>query len=163
MSLTPIKRYCLFLIIGLTAVGCNDNNDTSVPSSPVHVSINTRMEYTSFVPTNLNSSILIDAEGYHYNNNIYPLKFGDYYGFAGVIVHITLEGKYVAYDAGCPHCLSKQHPVVPDGMFAICPTCHEEFEIGNGVGNPTKGVTSECLRRYNAQYNAATGIISVNN
>ena len=162
MSLTTIKRYCLILIIGLTAVGCNDNNDTSVPSSPVHLELNTFLEFTGFVPTNWNSFVLVDSKGYHYNKNVYPLKVGDYYGFAGVIIYIAMD-KYTAFDAGCPHCLDKSKPVQPDGFNAVCPTCGEAYDMTLGVGNPTRGVTSECLRRYNAQYNAATGIISVNN
>lgn len=158
-----INRLILLLVLVLGVTACNENNSTSVPNSPVRLSVNTRMEYTGFVPTSLNSYIVVDSKGYHYNKNVYPLKYGEYCGFAGVIIYITMNGEYAAFDCGCPHCLDKTKPIQPNGIYAVCPTCHEEYELDYGIGNPTKGVTKEYLRRYTTSYNAATGVVSVNN
>ena len=56
-------------------VGCkNDTFNNSVPRYPVNISIDTRSGvFVHFVPTALNTFVIVNAEGYHYNDEVIPV------------------------------------------------------------------------------------------
>ena len=140
----------LMMLVALVLCACRGQEETtSVPSSPVRLTIDLRQgPYVHFVKEAINTYIVVDSKGYHYNGQTYPLKAEDYYGFGGVIIYITTTKEYAAFDLGCPHCLNKATPTQVNGIYTICPICGEEYDLSSGIGNPTKGVTNEYLRHY---------------
>ena len=36
-----------------------------------------------------------------------------------------------------------------DGIYAVCPECGEQYDLGSGTAVPTKGIAHETLRRLN--------------
>ena len=136
----------------LALVGCENINKNSVPVYPVRIIIDTKMgPFVHFQPTAINTYITVDREGYHYNNNVYPLGVEDAYGYGGVVVFINMLGGYDAYDLACPYCAlhGKCQPCEIDGFYAICPDCHEQYDLGSGTAVPTQGIGHEFMRRLN--------------
>lgn len=129
---------------------CQNYNVSSVPNYRVNLSIDTRI-WADYSPNLTASYITIDKDGYHFPNGQYKaLTAGDYFGYAGVVLVYTLDGKLAAFDLCCPVCLDPQEPLEMDSYArAICPHCGEEFDTTLGYGFPTKGKTRESLKRYN--------------
>lgn len=144
--------------------GCDGrNNNTSVPSSPVRLAFDLRARFATFYPPVYCSYVTVDKNGYHYGKDTYLLSMGDYYGFAGVVVFVTQGNTYAAMDLGCPHCLSKEQHCEVDGFYAKCPICREEYDLSLGIGNPTRGVSKEYLRRYEARLDAGGMVLRISN
>ena len=158
-----LYRSICIAAIALVFAGCESVNwKSSVPTSPVHLEINTNVGmYVSFVPEHVGAYLVADAGGIHYNGITQPLTVMDAYGYAGTVVYINGWNPYVAYDLCCPNCLKRDKPCKVDGMFAVCPVCGEEYDIYSGNGVPTKGIAKEPLKPYNATYNAGTGKLFV--
>ncbi len=157
-------RYILPLLCALLC-GCKDTTFvSSVPSYPVSLRIDTRTGvYVNFVPTNIYTYLIVDKDGYHFNGLTYPRKeLGDAYGYAGVVVYIAGDGQYYAFDLCCPGCINRAKPIEMDGMFGTCPLCGEVYDLGNGLGVPTKGVVREALRRYTTIVSDG-GVVTVRN
>lgn len=161
-------RKAMRLVTGLvlTAVclsGCwVEDTRSSVPSYPVHITIDTRTgAYVHFVPANLNSYVIVMKEGVYYNNLVYPRPIDMSYGYGGVVINVNNNSQYSAFDLCCPVCLNRTQPVQVYGGFADCPTCGESYELMNGLGTPSKGISREALRRYKTVY--FDGVVQVTN
>ena len=141
----------LIFFLALLLVSCDGTSfQSSVPRYPVHVVIDTNSgPYVHFLPTALNSYVLVDKEGYHYNGVTYPLPVTDAYGYGGVVVFVNMFGGYDAYDLACPNCAGKarKSPCMIDGIFATCPHCGEQYDLGSGTAAPQKGIAHEYLLR----------------
>ena len=133
--------------------GCNDTVLTSsVPQAPVQLTLNTEAgEYVHFVTANIGEYIIVDGEGYHYHGKTLPLSSTDYFGYSGVIIYITQEQQYAAFDLCCPHCV-RRAPCALDGFFVVCPICGERYDISHGYGTPTQSISNEALRKYTTIY-----------
>ena len=145
------KLIVAFLCL-LGLCGCEGSSwQNSVPAMPVHVVIDTRGLFVHFTETNLNSYITVDADGY-YENGVFVKPTGamDAWGYGGVVVYVSMAG-YVAYDLACPLCASqsRKSPCIMDGIYAECPHCGEQYELGSGYALPQKGLSKEALRRLN--------------
>lgn len=131
---------------------CEDTTfRSSVPTYPVHVVVDTRSMFVDFLPENTNAYITVNAEGYKENGRFMKeLTIEDAYGYAGVLVYVSLNG-YVAFDLACPYCAAKGKKVPCDmnGIHAECPVCGERYDVGSGYATPQKGVSREALRAYN--------------
>ncbi len=133
-----MKSWLLVLASGLLT-SCDDTvYRSSVPTYPVEMRLNIAGEYVHFVPDNPGNYLTFDK----------PRFPNEGVGFAGILVCTGFDRVYYAYDLACPGCLSQSKHLEVDGMFAVCPICHEHYEFYNGIGNPTKGVVRENLRRY---------------
>ena len=122
---------------------------SSVPAYPVHAVIDTRAVFVDFTPENFNTYITVNREGYFENGKfMLPPSAIDTYGYGGVVVYVSLNG-YVAFDLGCPVCAGKgkRSPCMMDGMYARCPECGEEYELGSGYALPKNGISKEALRK----------------
>lgn len=151
MSLPRHICWTLLVVLGLTACEGTTFN-SSVPTSPVQLVINTEAgEYVHFVTDNIGEYIIVDATGYHYHNKTIPLTNTDYYGYAGVLIYITHDRQYAAFDLCCPHCL-KRTPCYLDGFFVVCPACGEQYDVSHGYATPVNAVSKEALRKYNPIY-----------
>jgi nitrite reductase/ring-hydroxylating ferredoxin subunit len=151
---------CLAAIL---VTACKDQNSfqSSVPRYPVSVTINTNSG--EFVHFNYPYSyVLVDAAGYHFNGHVVqPLTVMDAYGYGGVVVYIDVNGTYNAFDMACPYCAGRAllRPCLINGIFAKCPECGEEYDLGSGTAAPQNGVARESLLRL--QVNNSGGQIIV--
>ena len=131
--------------------GCEGTSfQSSVPRYPVNITIDTRSGvFVHFLPSALNSYVIVDREGYHYNGEIVMRSVMDAYGYGGVVVYIDMAGQYNAWDMACPFCAGKNLKSVCsiDGIFAVCPHCDEHYDLGSGTAVPTKGISREYLLR----------------
>ena len=132
--------------------GCENTTwQSSVPTYPVHAVIDTRAVFIDFTPENTNAYITVNAEGYKENGRfVLPVTVSDAWGYGGLVAYVSMNG-YVAYDLACPYCAArgKKRPCTMDGMYAVCPECGEQYEIGSGYAVPQKGISHEALRQYN--------------
>ena len=140
--------YSLFL----TLVSCEHTTfQSSVPTYPVRFSINTNMgEFVHFKETSQNEYVALTEDGYFYNGKwIQARLVTDAYGYAGTVVFVSIGG-YVAYDLACPYCAAhgRKQACDIDGIFATCPHCGEQYDLGSGSAAPQKGIANECLRKY---------------
>jgi len=143
-----IRRLILFLA-PILLIGCEGTTwSSSVPAARVHVVIDTRKsEFVTFVPTALTDHIIVNKTGVYYNNRfLYLPDATTTWGYGGVVVYIDMLGEYKAFDLCCPNCVSYRESCVVDGLFAICPRCGEEYDLGSGLANPQKGIAKEMMR-----------------
>lgn len=125
-------------------MGCENINNQN-PVSYV------RVNYTLYI-TREHPHFVID--GGFKTMTITSTKFErEYIGYAGLLIWIGMDGHYHAADLCCPNCLIKTKPVEVDGLYAICPTCGEEYDLSYGFANPTKGLTQYPLKEYQAILN----------
>ncbi len=115
---------------------------SSVPTYPVEMRLNIAGEYVHFV---------VDHPGQYltFTKQRFP---NEAIGFAGLLVCTGYDRAYYAYDLACPSCLKQKEHLEVNGMFAECPNCGEAYEFFNGIGNPTKGIVRENLRRYQTTF-----------
>ena len=147
-------RQLIFSVLAaLLLVSCERTSyQSSVPAYPVHAVIDTRTgQFVHFQPTIFSSYVLVNRDGYFLDGQfVIPLGATDACGYGGIIVFVSLSG-YDAYDMACPHCasISKRVPCDMDGIYAVCPECGEQYDLGSGTAVPTKGIAHETLRRLN--------------
>lgn len=124
---------------------------SSVPMYPVHIVIDTKSsEFVHFVPTAINMHIIVNEDGYFSQGKFIQALLGtDRWGYAGVVIYINMMGGYDAYDLCCPNCVYERQSCTVEGIFATCPVCGEQFDLGSGTAVPTKGIADEYLRRLN--------------
>ena len=125
----------------------NINNQNPVPHVPVSFTMNITSEYPHFVIENGYQTLTITKAKFNY----------EYVGYAGLLIWIGMDGHYHAADLCCPNCVNKTKPVEVDGLYAICPTCGEEYDLSYGFANPTKGLSQYPLRKYQAILNNTIG------
>ena len=134
-----MKKWILIGFIGSLLLGCEDfNNQNPVPHVPVNYTLNITSEYPHF--TTPLKFITITQKRYVYES----------IGYSGLLIWIGMDEKYYAADLCCPNCVNKTKPVEVDGLYAVCPTCGEEFDLSYGYAFPTKGITKYPLRKYQA-------------
>ncbi len=144
-----IKRLILFLLL-VVSVGC-ENTTNKVPSYPVYMDLNILSMYPHFVPDNGYQTMCFVKKRYEY----------ELIGYAGVLVWVSMDGKYYAADMCCSSCLDRNSPVEPDGLFAVCPLCGEQYDLSYGLANPTQGVSRQPLRRFGTRMQG--GILQIRN
>lgn len=148
---SPYRRIAalLLLICGLWACQGTTTFVSSVPSYPVHLELNILAEYPNFVPAG-------DIKALSFTSQRYPTEA---VGYAGILVYTAFDEHYHACDLCCPKCLKRDVPIEVDGMFAHCPECGEDYDISYGYGTPSKGISTERLRPYTANYSNGKLII----
>ena len=142
-----ISSFCALLI---ALCSCeNTTFQSSVPAYPVRVNIDTKMgEFVHFQPTSINSYVVVNNGGYFLNDKyVLPVHVTDAWGYGGVVVYVSMNG-YAAFDLACPYCAGrgKKSPCLMDGIYAVCPTCGEKYELGSGYALPQTGICKETLR-----------------
>ena len=148
-------RTIIVLLFPLFLASCEGTTfGSSVPRLAVHLVIDTHEgEFVHFVPEAITTYIIADQEGYHYNGRLVKARPEGTYacGYGGVVVYININKGYDAYDLACPYCASRglKQPCEINGAFAVCPNCHEEYDVASGTAAPQKGMIKETLRRLN--------------
>lgn len=143
----------LLTVLAVLLLSCENNSfRSSVPTYPVHITIDTKLgEFVHFQPTATGSYVVANKDGYFLNGKyVLPLPVTDAYGYGGVVAYVDMFG-YSAYDLACPNCASKGlcQPCSIDGAFAVCPNCGEQYDLATGTAAPQKGLVRETLRRLN--------------
>ena len=162
-KLIQAVRHPLLCIFACFLCGCEGTTfRSSVPAYPVHAVIDTRAEFIDFTPENLNAYITIDKDGYKKNGKfVRLLTVQDYWGYGGIVVYVSMAG-YVAFDLACPACALKaqKSPCEMHGMYAVCPVCGEEYELGSGYALPRNHISKEALRKLRITHSGDKLIIS---
>lgn len=139
----------LIFVTSLLTSACDDvNRHSSIPYAPVEYHVRITQEYPHFVLGN----------GYQTMRVTTGKIIGEFVGYAGLLIWIGMDDAYHAADLCCPHCVKRNQPLEVDGIFAYCKLCGEHYDISYGIGNPTKNISKEALKRYNTSFrNMATG------
>lgn len=139
-----LKRWFVIGCIALGLAACDDNSyrESPIPYAPVQYTVNVTTEHPNFMKDN----------GFQTLPPITERRFEeDFIGYAGLLVWVDGFNTYRAADLCCPNCLLRNKPVEIDGMFAVCPTCGEQFDLNGGFCTPQTGVTGYALKQYRVQ------------
>jgi len=140
MKFPSIKYYLALAILTLSFVGCNDNVISSIPDFPVYLQLNLTTTYPTF--RNSYNKFLLLKQGVFVTDRV---------GYGGILVYTGLDGEYYAFDMACPYEAKQNIRVYPNDVGqAICEGCGSVYEIGYGIGYPSKGAAKEALKRYKA-------------
>lgn len=154
--LRPV-RLVVYALAACAMTACQPGNTTtygsSVPNTPVNFELRIQGQYATFVPAG-------DIKMYTFTQPQFPTQM---MGYAGLLVCTTFNETYAAFDLCCPHCVSKRATVEPDGMFAHCPNCGEDYDISYGLATPTQGISRERLKEYHCYYDYARGTLLIRN
>lgn len=130
--------YCLLSMVSLLCLTACERQTNPVPNYPVYLDLDIPALYPHFVPDNGFQTLSFTQKRYEY----------ELIGYAGVLVWVAMDGRYYAADLCCGYCLDRQHPVQIDGIFAVCPTCGEQYDLSYGLANPLKGKAKRNLRHF---------------
>lgn len=144
-------RTLYIVTLSLVMAACEGTTfQSSVPAYPVRVIIDTKLgPFVHFQLTNLNSYIIVNRDGYWLDGSfVLPTSAMDAYGYGGVVVYVSMNG-YVSFDLACPYCAGrgKKNPCSINGIYAECPECGEQYELGSGYALPKNGICKETLRK----------------
>lgn len=150
-----LRKWQLNIFLGCIALvlcACEPNR-TSVPRYPVHMSIDTdRAEFVTFKNPSTFEYITLNANGYYLNGSfLRKPDVTDAWGYGGIVVYVNMFGNFDAYDLACPYCAARGtcSPCEIDGLFATCPLCGEQYDLGSGTAVPQHGIADEYLLRLN--------------
>ncbi|MBR2450409.1 MAG: hypothetical protein IKB40_02850 [Paludibacteraceae bacterium] len=144
-----MRHWLAILILCCMLTGCEDVNRRSpVPYVPVNYTLHITREYPHFMVDHGFQTMAITQKKFE----------REYIGYAGLLIWIGMDNQYHAADLCCPNCLKKNQPVQVDGLYAICPTCNEHFDLSSGYPFPTKGITKFPLRVYQAVPKQLSGL-----
>ena len=104
----------------------------------------------------------MNSEGYKENGvRKLPVTVQDAWGYGGIVAYVSMAG-YVAFDLACPYCAARglKSPCTVDGIYAVCPNCGEEYDLGSGYAIPQKGISKEAMRPMNITQNGGKIIIT---
>ena len=143
-----IKYYFISAVFSLFLTSCNDTIISSIPDYPVYLELNLSSTYPIF-RNSINASLTFTK----------PITAIDRIGYGGILVYSGFDGAYYAFDMSCPYEHLSTVRVYPNGQGqAVCQKCGTVYDIGYGVGNPSKRIrpnlpdttalSKEVLKRY---------------
>ena len=135
-----MKKYLYIVICTLLSVlySCdsNINQISPIPDAPVSYTLNILRD-APLLMTPGNSIAITE-----------PNKQGQYIGYGGLLICYGLDDKYYAFYLCCPHEHRRDVRVEVDMIFATCPECGSQFDVGLGSGFCNKGESKYPLKRY---------------
>lgn len=135
-----MKKYLYFvfctLLSALSSCDTNLNQISPIPSVPVSYTLHILRDAPQLMTPG--NSIAITE----------PNKQGQYIGYGGLLICYGLDDKYYAFDLSCPHEHRRDVRVEVDMIFATCPECGSQFDVGFGSGFCNKGESKYPLKRY---------------
>jgi len=143
-----IQRPYRFLLLLIGFMSCQ-GYESSIPDSYV------------YLKRNIYTDNLSSPGSYLYVDK--PRAATEGLGFGGIlIVHsFDVDHVYYAFDLACP--VEKNQNVrigKPDqGLFCICDSCGEKYDLGLGLGVPLNHKSKEGLRRYTVRLDENNNII----
>jgi len=139
-----MKRTFLALIL-FALSACEATQRSSIPDYPVYLELDLTFEDRDLIP--------IQASKIYTQRNINQAV--EQTGYGGVLIYHGINSvggsAYYAFDAACPNEASSAVTVAvdKDQVYAVCPQCHSQYELLNGIGNPVSGPSKERLKPYN--------------
>ena len=141
-NIVVVTMTCLFI------AGCDDTYISSIPDYPVYLELNLVTTYPIF-RNSINKSMTF----------LTPVTAIERIGYGGILVYTGFDGAYYAFDMSCPYEHKSTVRVYPNELGqAICEKCGTVYDIGYGVGNPSKRIrpnlpdttalAKEVLKRY---------------
>lgn len=144
-----MRHWLTIFIVYCLLAGCEDvNRHSPVPHVPVNYTLHITREYPHFMPDHGFQTMTITQTKFE----------REYIGYAGLLIWVAMDSQYHAADLCCPNCIKKSQPVQVDGLYAICPTCNEHFDLSTGYPFPTKGITKHPLRIYRTDFKDLSGL-----
>ena len=144
-----MRQWLAIFIVCCLLTGCEDvNRHSPVPYVPVNYTLHITREYPHFMPDHGFQTMTITQTKFE----------REYIGYAGLLIWVAMDNQYHAADLCCPNCIKKSQPVQVVGLYAICPTCNEHFDLSSGYPFPTKGITKFPLRVYQAVPKQLSGL-----
>ncbi len=129
-------------VLLLSSCGTRVNTETPVPRTSVNYELNIMVD-----------APILDTQGGYFTATE-PTRYGQYIGYAGLLIFHGFDNRFYSYDLCCPYECKRDVRVVPSMVgTARCPVCGSEFDVGFGSGFPTKGPSTFPLRRYNTYVN----------
>ena len=128
--------YAILLTFILSSCDTNLNQVSPIPNAPVSYTLNILRDAPQLM-TPGNSVVITE-----------PNKYGQYIGYSGLLICCGVDGQYYAFDLCCPHEHKRDIRVGVDMIFATCPECDSQYDIGFGLGNCIKGESQYPLKRY---------------
>lgn len=150
MSTKNIYKYFIIVFAGLCFAACNNTDSPTVPSRPVNIRLNLTANYNTFsAPLEY-----LTFEKKNENLGVYSI------GYGGILVNVTMESAYRAFDMSCPYEKDKDIKVRPEsgGAFAVCEKCGSKFDLAYGYGYVEKGPAKDHLTQYKAAVYINNGI-----
>jgi len=139
-----INYYLIIIFFVFVFASCDDTYHSSIPDYPVYLEINlATAPYTILKTSSLKYFTFKDG-----------ITVTDRIGYGGIFVCTGFDGTIYAFDMSCPVEASRSVLVYPpenkDNYIGqlTCEKCGSVFDIGYGVGNPSKGAAKEALKRY---------------
>ena len=145
-NIVVVTMTCLFI------AGCDDTYISSIPDYPVSLQLNLYVNPYNTIKENPNHYLIFDSKSPNYGG-VYAI------GYGGVLVYCGFDYNYYAFDLSCPYEHKQEIKVKPNDLGqAVCEKCGTVFDIGYGVGNPSKRIrpnlpdttalAKEVLKRY---------------
>ena len=134
-GLNLLSVICALLSV-LSSCDTNLNQISPIPDAPVSYTLNILRDAPQLM-TPGNSVVITE-----------PNKQGQYIGYSGLLICYGLDDKYYAFDLCCPHEHRRDIRVEVDMIFAVCPECGSQFDVGFGSGFCNKGESKYPLKRY---------------
>ena len=149
-----MKKYFFSVICALSSIlsSCDGdiNQISSILDAPVSYPI-------PDAPVSYTLNILRDAPELMTPGNSVaitePNKQGQYIGYGGLLICCGVDEVYYAFDLSCPHEHRRDVKVEANMIFAICPKCGSQFDLGFGTGFCNKGESKYPLKRYTVTRN----------
>ena len=134
-GLNLLSVICALLFV-LSSCDTNFNQISPIPDAPVSYTLNILRDAPQLMTPG--NSVAITE----------PNKQGQYIGYSGLLICYGLDDKYYAFDLCCPHEHRRDIRVEVDMIFAVCPECGSQFDVGFGSGFCNKGESKYPLKRY---------------
>lgn len=160
-------KQTLYLFLLVLFVACKQEPQIQIPQRPVNIIIKDEGILVHFFSGTWGDYVTADEQGLHYHGQtIYRQEGTGAFGYGGIVTIVTNNNNnpYASFDLACPNCYEKKAQPVRikvEGIFATCPECGEQYNIGTGVGSPDKGISHYNLQRYTTTRNS--GSIHVTN
>ncbi|MDE6310255.1 MAG: hypothetical protein K2L96_00360 [Muribaculaceae bacterium] len=145
----------LLCALCITAVSCDNLDDTRVPAMPVHLVFQSVADWNAWGPGGA-----VDSRRFILNNGErvpagYPFTALDRTGYGGLLVLQDVNGQTLVYDLSCPvECKTTVRVKVDaETLTAECPQCHSTYDVFSLYGHPLSGPAAKHgygLRRYHA-------------
>ncbi|MEI6754555.1 MAG: TFIIB-type zinc ribbon-containing protein [Paludibacter sp.] len=140
------------VLVSLFLISCDDTYISSIPDYPVYLELNLVTTYPIF-RNSYNRSLTF----------LTPVTAVERIGYGGILVYTGFDGAYYAFDMSCPYEHLSTVRVYPNELGqAVCEKCGTVYDIGYGVGNPTKRIrpnlpdttalAKEVLKQYKTTY-----------
>lgn len=148
-----IGRATLIGLAVVSLVACRSTEEPQTPIYPVNLSLHLQQNTYRLLLSPATITTITT-----------PMYASDRLGFGGLaLVHGWGLNEYYAYELVCPYENRTDVRLEVRNIELACPQCSTRYEVLSGSGVPIEGVGKSPLRRYRANYNSQTKVLTVTN